>query len=34
MTKQSPEMADIFARIAEGELAAIKREREAKPATS
>lgn len=34
MAKQSPEMADIFARMAEGELAAIKKEREAKPTAS
>lgn len=34
MAKQSPEMADIFARMLEGELAAIRKEREAKPAAS
>jgi hypothetical protein len=34
MAKQSPEMADIFARIAEAELAAIRKEREAKLAAS
>lgn len=35
MAKQSPEIADIFARIVEeGEQAAIRKEREAKPAAS
>lgn len=34
MAKQSPEMADIFARIVEGELATIRKEREAKPMVS
>ncbi|EDK72821.1 hypothetical protein TM7_0030 [candidate division TM7 genomosp. GTL1] len=34
MAKQSPEMADIFARIVEGELAVIRKEREAKPTAS
>lgn len=34
MAKQSPDMADIFARMVEGELIAIRKEREAKPTTS
>ncbi|HMH70156.1 MAG TPA: hypothetical protein VK502_02060 [Candidatus Saccharimonadales bacterium] len=34
IAKQSPEMADIFGRIVEGELAAIGKDRETKPATS
>jgi hypothetical protein len=34
MAKQSPEMADIFARIVEGELATIRKGRKTKPAVS
>lgn len=34
MAEQSPEMADIFARMVEGELAAIRKERAAKPMAS
>lgn len=34
MAKQSPEMADIFARMVKGELATIRKEHEAKPTVS